>query len=134
MKAMCKKALCCILMVCTLSSTCLVFAAGNDDSEFTPMSSQIAVDANITRYGVSWHQGSEFIAYRFWIENTTNQTMTARIYKPNGAITLVIVPAGGNKSYVDNNAVYGTYDVTFSTSNNVLSGTVRVRVSTEFLS
>lgn len=39
------------------------------------------------------------------------------------------VPAGKSETYVVNDATYGSHKISFKTVNNVLSGTVRVRVS-----
>ena len=84
--------------------------------------------------GVSWYQPKEYVSYRIWVDNTTNNSMRVTITDPQGRIRTFSVPAHGNKSYVGNGVESGTYRLSFSTSNGVLSGTVRVRVSDVALS
>ena len=66
--------------------------------------------------------------------NTTNNSMRVTITDPQGRLRTFSVPAHGNKSYVGNGVESGTYRLSFSSSNGVLSGTVRVRVSDVALS
>jgi hypothetical protein len=98
------------------------------------MASHIAVDTRVTKYGVSWYQPKEYVSYRIWVDNTTNNSVRVTITDPQGRIRTFSVPAHGNKSYVGNGVESGTYRLSFSTSNGVLSGTVRVRVSDVALS
>lgn len=96
--------------------------------------SHIAVDTTVTKYGVSWYQPKEYVSYRIWVDNTTNNSMRVTITDPQGRLRTFSVPAHGNKSYVGNGVESGTYRLSFSSSNGVLSGTVRVRVSDVALS
>ena len=98
------------------------------------MASHIAVDTTVTKYGVSWYQPKEYVSYRIWVDNTTNNSMRVTITDPQGRLRTFSVPAHGNKSYVGNGVESGTYRLSFSSSNGVLSGTVRVRVSDVALS
>ena len=94
-----------------------------------PMSDYVYLDAKITAAGTFWIQPGGYHSYRIWVDNTTNRTMTVTItstFEPTHSFT---VGSKSNKSYVVNDASYGKHKVVFSTSNNVLSGTVRVRVS-----
>ena len=63
-----------------------------------------------------------------------NNSMRVTITDPQGRLRTFSVPAHGNKSYVGNGVESGTYRLSFSSSNGVLSGTVRVRVSDVALS
>lgn len=138
-----KRILCTILVLCTFSFVCITGAIetpnpalpvgridGQNTGTASPLSSDIALDRSITRSNASWYQPSGYPSYRVWVENTTNYIMTVRITAPTGLTTTFLVPAGGTNKYVSNNATNGAHDLTFSTTGNVLSGTVRVRVST----
>lgn len=138
-----KRTLCTILVLCTFSFVCMTGATedtnqalptgviNNQNTDTTsPMSSDIALDRSITRSNASWYQPSGYPSYRVWVENTTNYIMTVRITAPTGLTSTFLVPAGGSNKYVSNNATNGAHDLTFSTTGNVLGGTVRVRVST----
>lgn len=128
MKNFCKRTLCTILILCSFSFVCIPSAA--ESSEQSPMSSDIALDTTALQYGPAWYQPAGYPSYRVWVENTTNYIMTVKITKPNGLTTTFLVPAGGNNRYVSNNATTGAHELTFSTTGNVVSGTVRVRIST----
>lgn len=130
------------LAICTLGSACVVGAANVNQTEdiaslgnrtwaldVQPMSDYVYLDAKITAAGTFWIQPGGYHSYRIWVDNTTNRTMTVTItstFEPTHSFT---VGSKSNKSYVVNDASYGKHKVVFSTSNNVLSGTVRVRVS-----
>ena len=104
---------------------------GNDG--ITPLSSMIAMDTLATQYGASWFQQNGYTAYRVWVANTTNYTMTVRITEPSNTVRTFYVPAGDNRSYTNNDADSGVHTLSFSNGTNYVSGTVRVRVSTEAL-
>lgn len=141
MKNFLKKATCSILILCTLISSCIILAAesepadkpGSSNTGIVPLSSMIAMDTLVSQYGGSWYQQSGYIAYRVWVANTTNYTMTVRITEPNNTVRTFYVPAGSNQSYTNNNAKSGIHTLSFSNGTNYVSGTVRVRVSTETL-
>lgn len=143
MPALSKKIFCVVLALCALPLVCTAGASdiSKQDPSFrniqdansttdSPMSSDIALNTNITKRGASWVQGAGYPAYRLWIDNTTNSLMTATITSPSGKKTRVSVASGSNKSFVNNNAETGIYSLSFYTASNVLGGTVRVRVST----
>lgn len=71
---------------------------------------------------------------RIWVDNTVSNSMRVKITDPQRDTKIFSVPAHGNKSYVGNGVESGTYRLSFSTSNGVLSRTVRVRVSDVALS
>lgn len=141
MKSFLKKSVCTILVLCTLVSSCVMLAAeptsldksSNNNDGIIPLSSMIAMDTLVSQYGGSWYQQSGYIAYRVWVANTTNYTMTVRITEPNNTVKTFYVPAGNNQSYTNNNAKSGIHTLSFSNGTNYVSGTVRVRVSTETL-
>lgn len=137
MKNFLKKLLCSILVLCTLASSCVMFAApANTDSnneDIAPLSSMIAMDTIISPYNLSWLQQSGYIAYRIWVVNTTNYTMTVQITGPNNSVKTFTVPAASNRTYTNNDADSGVHTLSFSNGTNYVSGTVRVRVSTEAL-
>lgn len=143
MPALSKKIFCVVLALCALPLVCTAGASdiSKQDPSFrniqdansttdSPMSSDIALNTNITKRGASWVQGAGYPAYRLWIDNTTNSLMTATITSPSGKKTSVSIASGSNKSIVNNNAEIGRYTILFRTTSNVLSGTVRVRIST----
>ena len=138
MKKFLKKALCSVLVLCTLTSSCIMLAAetkasGNEGSNtegISPFSSMIVMDTLVSQYGGSWYQQSGYIAYRIWVANTTNYTLTVRITEPNNAVKTFYVPAGSNQTYTNNNAVAGIHTLSFRNGTNYVSGTVRVRTST----
>ena len=126
-----KRVLGIVLAWCALSSVCAMGAESTVEkrdqeswkgTETKLMASHIAVDTTVTKYGVSW------------VDNTTNNSMRVTITDPQGRLRTFSVPAHGNKSYVGNGVESGTYRLSFSSSNGVLSGTVRVRVSDVALS
>ena len=134
-----KKVVGLVLAACTLASACVTSAASvnyaedtvgrNGSVEIRPMSSYVQLDTKITAAGASWIQPWVYSSYRIWVDNTTNRTMTVTItsaFEPTHSFT---VGSLSNKSYVINDVSYGKHKVVFSTSNNMLSGTVRVRVS-----
>ena len=138
-----KRVLGIVLAWCALSSVCAMGAESTVEkrdqeswkgTETKLMASHIAVDTTVTKYGVSWYQPKEYVSYRIWVDNTTNNSMRVTITDPQGRLRTFSVPAHGNKSYVDNGVESGTYRLSFSSSNGVLSGTVRVRVSDVALS
>lgn len=143
MKTFCKQILCATLLLCSLPFICVAgdMEAANQPLPIenataqssvapSPFASVIALDQSITRSSFSWYQQEGYPSYRVWVENTTSYIMTVQITSPNGLTTTFLVPAGGNNKYVSNSAIEGGYDITFRTTGNVLSGTVRVRVST----
>lgn len=138
MKKFLKKAVCSVLVLCTLASSCVMFAAESDAPEnangntegISPLSSMIVMDTLVSQYGGSWYQQSGYIAYRIWVANTTNYTLTVRITEPNNSVKTFYVPAGNNQTYTNNNAVAGVHTLSFSNGTNYVSGTVRVRAST----
>ncbi len=131
------------LAICTLGSACVVGAANVNQTEdiaslgnrtwaldVQPMSDYVYLDAkNYRSRHIFGYSRGGYHSYRIWVDNTTNRTMTVTItstFEPTHSFT---VGSKSNKSYVVNDASYGKHKVVFSTSNNVLSGTVRVRVS-----
>ena len=143
MKTFCKQILCITLILCSLPFICMAGdmetisqpspldnANAQSSTDLSPMASVIAMDQSITRSNFSWYQQEGYPSYRVWVENTTNYIMTVRITSPKGLTTTFLVPAGGSNKCVSNTAVEGGYDISFSTTGNVLGGTVRVRVST----
>lgn len=140
MPALSKKIFCVVLALCALPLVCTAGASdiNNPKSSFrnteitsdSVMSSDVIVNSSINKNGVFWSQEKEFPAYRIWINNTTHSLMTATITSPSGKKTSVSIASGSNKSIVNNNAEIGRYTILFRTTSNVLSGTVRVRIST----
>lgn len=143
MKTFYRQILCIILILCSVPFICMAGdieavnqplplenAGTQSSADPSPLASVIALDQSITRSSFSWYQQEGYPSYRVWVENTTNYIMTVRITSPNGLTTTFLVPAGGDNKCVSNNAIEGGYDINFSTTGNVLSGTVRVRVST----
>lgn len=139
MKNFLKKAVCSLLILCTFSSSCIMLAVepenpgSTGDNGAVPLSSMIAMDTIISPYNLSWLQQSGYTAYRIWVVNTTNYTMTVRITGPNGSVRSFTVPAASNRTYTNNDADSGVHTLSFSNGTNYVSGTVRVRVSTEAL-
>lgn len=143
MKNFYKRTLCIALILCTFACVCMTEAADASESPYilgtgsskntetpSPMSSDVVLDRNISSNSLTWYQPGGYPSYRVWVENTTNYIMTVRITSPRGLTTTFLVPAGGNNRCVSNNAVEGGHELTFSTTGNVVSGTVKVRVST----
>lgn len=128
-----KKFLCMILMVCILSSTCVVGAAETDVGEgAVPMANKLVLNNPIIKKSISWYQSSNYTSYRVWVDNTTSQRMTVTITSQSALDQHTFyVPANGNKTYTVNAAVSGAHTITFTTASGNLSGTVRVRVSEE---
>lgn len=138
MKNLLNRILCVILILCSFSLVTITGATGTslekknneDNTTPSPMASAIALDTNVTQSGSAWYQMNGYPSYRVWVENTTNYIMTVRITSPKGLTTTFLVPAGGSNKCISNNATEGVHELTFSTTGNVVSGTVRVRVST----
>lgn len=116
-----------LLLFLTVSSCCIASAA--NDRNPAPMADHVALDTAITSAGSSWSQPFGYPAYRIWVNNTTSQTMTVTISTALSQSHTFSVPAKSAKAYTVNNASYGRQKISFKTKNNVLSGTVRVRVS-----
>lgn len=125
-----RSVLCLIFAVCSLSTVSVASAAQIPEDVADPASSQFAVNRSITKNKVTWYQTEEKTAYRIWVENTTNQTMTVTVTSPSSSdYHKFYVSANSSKSVTENGAVAGVHTVTFSTPSGDLSGTVRVRVS-----
>lgn len=140
MKNVWKKLVGFTLAACTLASACVAGAVsemdgmesslkGSGSVEIVPMENHLAVNRNISKYGVSWEQDKGYPSYRIWVENTTDQQMRVTIAEPSGRKVIFYVSAGGNRTYTMNNATDGIHRVSFFTITGELSGTVRVRVS-----
>jgi hypothetical protein len=101
----------------------------------TPQASDIAIDVSITKSGASWYQSSKYVAYRVWVNNTTDEQMTVTITSSSSKDTHTFyVPKQSSKTYTVNTAVSGTHTLTFKVPTGTLSGTVRVRMSDEAIS
>ena len=79
-----KRVLGIVLAWCALSSVCAMGAESTVEkrdqeswkgTETKLMASHIAVDTTVTKYGVSWYQPKEYVSYRIWVDNTTNNSM-----------------------------------------------------------
>lgn len=121
-----KRVLGIVLAWCALSSVCAMGAESTVEkrdqeswkgTETKLMASHIAVDTTVTKYGVSWYQPKEYVSYRIWVDNTTNNSMRVTITDPQGRLRTFSVTAHGNKSYVGNGVESGTYRLSFSSSN-----------------
>lgn len=140
-----KKSVCLMLIILALTVPCVlgveerttsnvsVSAAKDDVSEINPMADQLVVNCAITKKSEGWFQSAGYPSYKVWVNNTTNQQMKVTVTNPRNQTQAFYVPPGGNKSYVSNHVDSGFYKVSFSTSNNVLSGTVRVRTYTLYM-
>lgn len=139
-----KRLLSFILVLCTLSTACMVCATESETENTSPacieelsgadlFSSKLQVDASITRKSISWTQPNGYTAYRIWVENTTSVEMKVTIVDSKNKTQAFYVPSKGNKTFTDNRAVTGNYTISFYTGNVAPSGSVRVRVSTESL-
>lgn len=124
-----KRVLGIVLAWCALSSVCAMGAESTVEkrdqeswkgTETKLMASHIAVDTTVTKYGVSWYQPKEYVSYRIWVDNTTNNSMRVTITDPQGRLRTFSVPAHGNKSYTaqapsswpyvsSNGLLYGVY-------------------------
>lgn len=136
-----KKLLCMGMVVCALSMSCMAGAAeaavedapalvkaGNSGSEITPMVTRYVLrNVAITSSGRTWRQANSDKAYAITVNNTTNQQM--RVTVTGGSPTTFYVPANSSRSVTKNNAVSGSYTVSFSTSSGALSGTFSVMAS-----
>ena len=144
---LCKRALSIILAVCAFSTACIAGAAeasqvepvvpvetGTGGTIVQPMNDYVLVDHSITKDGASWSQPWGYGSYRVWVENTTKLAMSVTITYSGNKTRVFSVPAGKSETYVVNDATYGSHKISFKTVNNVLSGTVRVRVSDMTLS
>ena len=100
------------------------------EDTISPMANFLALDTNIANRPSGWVQMEDFIAYRIWIDNTTDALMTVTITSPSGQTKNLYITSGSNKTYTNNSAEEGTYRLSFHTYASTLSGTVRVRVST----
>lgn len=142
MKTTWRTLLCSVLILCCLSSACIIGATNiseksptsnislQSDSDISSRANFLALDASITKNGVAWAQLEDYIAYRIWIDNTTGALMTVTITSPSGQTKNLYVTSGNDLTYTNNNAEQGVYRVSFHTYADALSGTVRVRVST----
>ena len=128
-----KKILCMILVVCALSSVCVVGAAETGAGEgAVPMANQLVLNEPIINKSISWYQSNGYTSYSVWVDNTTSQRMTVTITSRSASDQHTFyVSANSNKTYTVNDAVSGTHTITFTTASGDLSGTVRVRVSEE---
>lgn len=88
-----KRVLGIVLAWCALSSVCAMGAESTVEkrdqeswkgTETKLMASHIAVDTTVTKYGVSWYQPKEYVSYRIWVDNTTNNSMRVTITDPQG--------------------------------------------------
>lgn len=137
-----KKALSTALALCALSSACIAGAAepvnpteaGLGGAVAQPMTDYVILNTTIKKDGESWTQPIGYNSYRVWVENTTKLAMTVTITYSGSKTHVFSVPAGKSDTYVVNDAVSGSHKISFKTVNNVLSGTVRVRVSDVALS
>ena len=64
------------------------------------MASHVAVDTAVTKYVISWYQPKEYVSYRIWVDNTTNNSMRVTITDPQGGSEHFLFQPHGNKSYV----------------------------------
>jgi len=129
-----KRVLGIVLAWCALSSVCAMGAESTVEKRDQESWKGTETKLMASHIGVSWYQPKEYVSYRIWVDNTTNNSMRVTITDPQGRLRTFSVPAHGNKSYVGNGVESGTYRLSFSSSNGVLSGTVRVRVSDVALS
>lgn len=139
-----KRLLSFILVLCTLSTACMVCAT-ESETENTPsvyieelsgaelFATKLPIDSTITRKSMTWTQPNGYTAYRIWVENTTSVEMKVTIVDSKNKTQAFYVPSKGNKTFTDNHAVTGNYTISFYTGNVAPSGSVRVRVSTESL-
>lgn len=139
-----KRLLSFILVLCTLSTACMVYATGSETENTSPacieelsgvdlFSSKLQVDASITRKSMTWTQPNGYTAYRIWVENTTSVEMKVTIVDSKNKTQAFYVPSKGSKTFTDNHAVTGNCTISFYTGTVAPSGSVRVRVSTESL-
>ena len=139
-----KRLLSFILVLCTLSTACMVCAT-ESETENTPsvyieelsgaelFATKLPIDSTITRKSMTWTQPNGYTAYRIWVENTTSVEMKVTIVDSKNKTQAFYVPSKGNKTFTDNHAVTGNYTISFYTGNVAPSGSVRVIVSTESL-
>lgn len=139
-----KRLLSFILVLCTLSTACMVCATGFETENTSPacieelsgtdlFSSKLQVDASITRKSINWTQPNGYTAYRIWIENTTSVEMKVTVVDSKNKTQVFYVPSKGSKAFTDNHAVTGEYTINFYTGSAAPTGLVRVRISTESL-
>lgn len=105
---------------------------GSSVEEISARTTDLIIDkANITDDGVSWRQPYGYNAFRVWVSNTTNKTMTVKITSTWGYEQTITVPANSSKTVKTENNAHSlvTYRVDFSTSIGTVSGKVSVRVS-----
>jgi len=141
MRFLWKKVVCSILIVCTLSSVVALGATEsapslsdeNNSDTIQTRANYLAVDSSISGRNISWYQGSNEIAYRIWVDNTTGALMTVTITSPSGHTKNLYITSGSNQTYTNNDAEHGVYTLSFHTYASSFSGTVRVRVSTTLL-
>lgn len=139
-----KRLLSFILVLCTLSTACMVCAT-ESETENTPsvyieelsgaelFATKLPIDNTITRKSMTWTQPDGYTAYRIWVENTTSVEMKVTIVDSKNKTQAFYVPSKGNKTFTDNRAVTGKYTISFYTGTVTPTGLVRVRVSTESL-
>ena len=130
-----KRLLSFILVLCTLSTACMVCAT-ESETENTPsvyieelsgaelFATKLPIDSTITRKSMTWTQPNGY---------TTSVEMKVTIVDSKNKTQAFYVPSKGNKTFTDNHAVTGNYTISFYTGNVAPSGSVRVRVSTESL-
>lgn len=133
-----------ILATCVLAMACVAGAAepvaqetmlaAAEGSTIDPMANKLVLDTPISTAGAAWYQEKGYTSYQVWVENTTKLAMTVTITYSGSKTHVFSVPAGKSDTYVVNDAVSGSHKISFKTVNNVLSGTVRVRVSDVALS
>ncbi len=133
-----------ILATCVLAMACVAGAAepvaqetmpaAAGGSTIDPMANKLVLDTPISTAGAAWYQEKGYTSYQMWVENTTKLAMTVTITYSGSKTHVFSVPAGKSDTYVVNDAVSGSHKISFKTVNNVLSGTVRVRVSDVALS
>lgn len=139
-----KRLLSFILVLCTLSTACMVCATGSEIENTPPacieelsgaelFATKLPIDTTITRKSITWSQPNGYTAYRIWVENTTSVEMKVTIVDSKNKTQAFYVPSKGNKTFTDNRAVTGKYTISFYTGTVTPTGLVRVRVSTESL-
>ena len=139
-----KRLLSFILVLCTLSTACMVCAT-ESETENTPsvyieelsgaelFATKLPIDSTITRKSMTWTQPNGYTAYRIWVENTTSVEMKVTIVDSKNKTQAFYVPSKGSKTFTNNHAVTGDYVISFYTGTVAPSGSVRVRISTESL-
>lgn len=109
-----------------------------DGFMIVPYANHLVVDSeSIGNSGTSWDQPKNYNAYRVWVKNDTNESMTITIRYSTGWFSsethTMTIPAKKGKSLKVNNAKSGQHTISFTTSSGYVSGTVSVRVSDDDL-